>query len=97
MQEPVAPHHGWRFYAFGPFRLDPANRLLLRDGESLSLTGKVFDLLLYFVENADRLLTKDETSNVSGQTALSRRATWRGTFPRCASFFVKDPGITPIS
>jgi Tol biopolymer transport system component/DNA-binding winged helix-turn-helix (wHTH) protein len=60
MQEPVAPLHARRFYAFGPFRLDPANRLLLRDGQPLPLTGKVSDLLLYFVENSDRLLTKDE-------------------------------------
>jgi len=60
MPEPVAPLYGRRFYAFGPFRLDPANQVLLRDGESLPLTGKVFDLLLYFVEHSDRLLTKDE-------------------------------------
>ena len=60
MPEPVAPLYGRRFYAFGPFRLDPANQVLLRDGESLPLTGKVFDLLLYFVEHSDRLLAKDE-------------------------------------
>jgi DNA-binding winged helix-turn-helix (wHTH) protein len=60
MQDPVAPLHARRCYAFGPYRLDPANRLLLRDGESVPLTAKVFDLLLYFVENRDRLLTKDE-------------------------------------
>jgi Tol biopolymer transport system component/DNA-binding winged helix-turn-helix (wHTH) protein len=60
MQDPVAPLHGRRFYAFGPFRLDPANRLLIRDDQSLPLTAKVFDLLLYFVGNSDRLLTKDE-------------------------------------
>lgn len=60
MPEPVAPLHGRRFYVFGPFRLDPGNRLLLRDGQPVPLTAKVFDLLLHFVENRDRLLTKDE-------------------------------------
>jgi DNA-binding winged helix-turn-helix (wHTH) protein/TolB-like protein len=47
-------------YEFGPFRLDPAERLLTRDGQTVSLTPKAFDTLLYFVENQQRLLTKDE-------------------------------------
>jgi TolB-like protein/DNA-binding winged helix-turn-helix (wHTH) protein/Flp pilus assembly protein TadD len=47
-------------YQFGPFSLDPAERLISRDGEPLSLTPKVFDTLVYFVRNRGRLLTKDE-------------------------------------
>lgn len=47
-------------YEFGGFRLDPAERLLLRHGESVALTPKVFDTLLCLVENAGRLVTKDE-------------------------------------
>ena len=38
-------------YQFGPFRLDPAERLLLRDGQPVSLTPKAFDLLVYLVEH----------------------------------------------
>src|SRR5512145_355878 len=60
MHEPVVPLYGRRFYVFGTFRLDPLNRLLLRDGRPLPLTAKVYDVLLYFVENSERLLTKDE-------------------------------------
>jgi len=60
MHDLVAPLHGRRFYTFGPFRLDPANRLLLRDGQALPLTAKVFDVLLYFAENNGRLLKKEE-------------------------------------
>src|SRR5215813_687322 len=48
------------FYEFGPFRLDTAERLLLRDGEEVSLTPKVFDLLLVLVENGGHILEKDE-------------------------------------
>jgi DNA-binding winged helix-turn-helix (wHTH) protein len=33
-------------YQFGAFRLDPAERLLLRDGQAVSLTPKAFDLLV---------------------------------------------------
>jgi TolB-like protein/DNA-binding winged helix-turn-helix (wHTH) protein/Flp pilus assembly protein TadD len=48
------------FYEFGPFRLDTAERLLLRDGEEVLLTPKVFDLLLVLVENSGHILEKDE-------------------------------------
>jgi Tol biopolymer transport system component/DNA-binding winged helix-turn-helix (wHTH) protein len=48
------------FYEFGPFRLDAADRLLLRDGERVPLPPKVFDTLLIFVENSGHTLDKDE-------------------------------------
>jgi len=47
-------------YEFGPFRLDAAEHLLLRDGEAVPLTPKAFDLLLALVERHGRLLEKDE-------------------------------------
>lgn len=46
--------------AFGPFRLDPLNRLLLRDQKPLPLSPKAFDTLVYLVENSGRLVTRDE-------------------------------------
>ena len=50
-------------YEFGAFRLDPAERILLRQGEPVALTPKVFDTLVLLVENAGRLVTKDEFMN----------------------------------
>ena len=47
-------------YEFGPFRLDPAERLLLRNGQTVPLAPKAFDTLLLLVENSGHLLTKDE-------------------------------------
>jgi Tol biopolymer transport system component/DNA-binding winged helix-turn-helix (wHTH) protein len=47
-------------YEFGPFRLDSAERLLLRGGSSVSLTPKVFDTLLVLIENSGHLVEKDE-------------------------------------
>lgn len=47
-------------YQFGPFRLDPAERRLLRDGESVPLTPKCFDLLVVLVENSGHLLEKSD-------------------------------------
>jgi Tol biopolymer transport system component/DNA-binding winged helix-turn-helix (wHTH) protein len=48
------------FYEFGPFRLDPADRLLLRDGHHVPLTPKAFETLLILVENSGRVIDKDE-------------------------------------
>src|SRR5258707_1980983 len=51
---------GKHFYEFGPFRLDPTERLLLRNNQTVSLAPKAFDTLLLLVENSGHLLTKDE-------------------------------------
>jgi DNA-binding winged helix-turn-helix (wHTH) protein len=47
-------------YEFGPFRLDVRERLLQRDGVTISLTPKAFDLLLALVERHGRLVEKEE-------------------------------------
>ena len=47
-------------YEFGPFRLDPVKRRLLRDGEILSLTPKAFDTLLALVEQRGNTIEKDD-------------------------------------
>ncbi len=47
-------------YEFGPFRLDPAERLLTGDGQSVTLSPKAFDLLFTLVRNAGRMVEKDE-------------------------------------
>jgi DNA-binding winged helix-turn-helix (wHTH) protein len=47
-------------YEFGPFSLDPQERILWRDGKALAVTPKVFDTLLFLVRNQGRVLSKDE-------------------------------------
>src|SRR5688572_10167595 len=47
-------------YVFGPFRLEPAKRRLLRDGEPLPLTPKAFDTLLLLVQNRELVMEKEE-------------------------------------
>jgi len=46
---------GKHLYEFGPFRLDPAERSLLRDGKAVPLTPKAFELLVLLVENRGHL------------------------------------------
>ena len=50
-------------YAFGPFLLNPVNRLLLREGRRVSLTPKAFDTLLLLVEGRGDLLSKQQLMN----------------------------------
>ncbi len=61
-------------YEFGPFRLDAGERLLLRDGESVPLTPKAFDLLLALVEHHGRLLEKDELLKLVWPDAIVEEA-----------------------
>lgn len=57
-------------YEFGPFSLDPTERVIFRDGTPVPLTPKVFDTLVCLVRNRGRLLTKDELL----------KEVWPGTF-----------------
>jgi DNA-binding winged helix-turn-helix (wHTH) protein/tetratricopeptide (TPR) repeat protein len=45
---------------FGPFRLDAANHVLLRDGRPVPLKPKAFDTLLLLVENGGRVVSKQD-------------------------------------
>lgn len=50
-------------FAFGAFRLDPVRRSLTHAGANVALTARLFDLLLYLVENSTRLVERDELAN----------------------------------
>src|SRR5713101_9154614 len=58
------------FYEFGDFRIDSVERVLLRAGELVPLTPKVFDLLVLLVENNGHVIEKEELMN----------EIWPGTF-----------------
>ncbi|HWY15056.1 MAG TPA: winged helix-turn-helix domain-containing protein [Rhizomicrobium sp.] len=47
-------------YRFGPFLLDPAERLLTRDGTPVALTHRVFETLMVLVRNPGQMISKDE-------------------------------------
>ncbi len=48
-----------QLYEFGPFRLDAARRLVLRDDRPLQITPKLFETLLALVENSGRVVEKE--------------------------------------
>src|SRR5262245_9958346 len=49
-----------RVYEFDTFRLDPAERLLLRAGLRVQLPPKAFDALMLLIENSGRVVSKEE-------------------------------------
>jgi len=51
-----------RQFAFGPFRLFPAQQLLLEGESPVRLGGRAWDLLLALVEQAGRVVTKEALS-----------------------------------
>ena len=90
-------------FIFNGFRIDGNRRLLLDDEERpVSLTPKVFDLLLYLVQNRGKLLAKDqlmsavwpdtivEESNLTQNVSILRRAL--GDAKGDNAFIVTVPG-----
>ncbi len=57
-------------YEFGPFRVDPEERILLREGRSVHIPTKAFDTLLVLIRNSGRLIEKSALIN----------AVWANTF-----------------
>jgi DNA-binding winged helix-turn-helix (wHTH) protein/TolB-like protein/tetratricopeptide (TPR) repeat protein len=90
------------FYGFDSFRVDVKKRLLLRDGEALPLTPKVFDTLLALIQHGGEALEKEELiklvwpdsfveeGNLSSNISLLRKAL--GEHPRDHRYIVTIPG-----
>jgi len=47
-------------YEFGPFVMDPTHRVLTHEGSEVALSPTLFEALLYFVEHAGRVVSKEE-------------------------------------
>jgi Tol biopolymer transport system component/DNA-binding winged helix-turn-helix (wHTH) protein len=79
-----------QIYDFGVFRLDPDERLLLRNGQPVPLTPKAFDLLVYLVQRQGKLVqkfalmaalwpdTSVEEANLAFQISALRKALGEG-------------------
>jgi eukaryotic-like serine/threonine-protein kinase len=59
-----------QFYEFGPYRIDPDHRQLLREMKPVPLQPKAFDILLVLVRNSEKVVPKDDLM----------KAVWPGTF-----------------
>jgi DNA-binding winged helix-turn-helix (wHTH) protein len=71
-----------RFYYFANFHLDTTERGLWRADKLIALKPKQFDLLLYFIENAGRVIKRDElldavwTDTYIEENTLTRNISW---------------------
>ncbi|MEO8483859.1 MAG: winged helix-turn-helix domain-containing protein [Acidobacteriota bacterium] len=90
----MAPHEfdsGDRRWQFGTYLLDPAKRLLLKDGKPLSLTPRSLDVLCYLVEHHERVVLKDELlTALWGDVVVEE-----GTLVRHVSFLRKSMQLSP--
>jgi DNA-binding winged helix-turn-helix (wHTH) protein/alpha-beta hydrolase superfamily lysophospholipase len=59
----MTPERASVAYEFGPFRLEPGEHRLLRQGRSIPLTGKAFDMLCALVELHGTLVPKRDLMN----------------------------------
>ena len=77
-------------YEFGPYRLDPDRKLLLRNGDLVAVTSKALEILLVLVEHSEQVVTKDELmkevwpnsfveeANLTQQISMVRKALGEG-------------------
>src|SRR5262245_44511073 len=89
--KPSTSRQSKQLYEFGPFRLDPAEARLLRDGEPVPLTPKAFEVLLFLVQNSGQLVDKEklmervwadsfvEENNVKVTVSMLRKVLEEGT------------------
>ena len=89
-------------YRFGPFRVDPDKKLLLRDGETVAITPKAIETLVILLRNAGELVSREqmieelwpdsfvEEANLSQNIFMLRKAL--GDTPEDRRYIVTLPG-----
>lgn len=85
----------------GALRIDPSGRNVFVDGVRTDLTAKEYDLLLYFVENRNIVLTRDKILNAVWGYAYEggdRTVDWqvkllRGKLGGCRGYIVTIRGV----
>src|SRR6516225_4595914 len=89
-------------YEFGPFRVDSEKEILQRDGKSIPLQPKTFQILLVLIRHNQEVVTKDdlmravwpdtfvEESNLSRNIFMLRKAL--GESPQDHCYIVTVPG-----
>jgi len=90
------------FYEFGPYRIDPEERLLFRDRQPVPLPPKAFETLQILVNRSERVVSKDdlmkslwpntfvEEANLSQNIFVLRKAL--GETAQDARYIVTVPG-----
>jgi DNA-binding winged helix-turn-helix (wHTH) protein/Tfp pilus assembly protein PilF len=62
------------FYEFGPYRLDPYQRILLKDGKSVPLDPQSFEVLHVLVQHPGQIIRRSDLINAAWEVPVDDRA-----------------------
>lgn len=79
-------HESKQVFSFAGFELDTAHRSLRREGKPVALHAKAFDLLAFLVENAGKVVSRDEILDV----------VWAGQFVEESNLTVQISALRKI-
>jgi len=83
-----------RTIRFGDVEIEPERRIITRGGKEVKLTRCEYNLLLYFVQNCDRALTRDAILNsVWGYETYPNTRTVDAHVVKLRSKFEPDPAV----
>ena len=82
-------------YAFGAFLLDERERRLTRDGQVVHLQPKSFEVLLYLVERAGHLVTKNDILDSVWRDAVVTESSLTVCI-RQVRIALDDPAASPL-
>jgi DNA-binding winged helix-turn-helix (wHTH) protein len=71
-------------FAFGSFRLLPAQRMLLEEGKPLRLASRALDILVTLIESAGETIRKDQLIVRTWQTARRTERLCAAIYRRCS-------------
>lgn len=80
-------------FQFGAFQIDIEARTVRREEEAVALNRRAFDVLLYFIQNPGRILTRDEllknvwSDSFVDENSLAQSACQERRFDRPAEAF----------
>jgi DNA-binding response OmpR family regulator len=85
-------HEGMKIIRFGSVEIDVERRLISRKGKDVKITPAEYNLLLFFVQNADRVLSRDLILNsVWGYEYYPNTRTVDAHVVRLRQKFEEDP------
>src|SRR6266403_111884 len=83
-------------YRFGSYLLDRRKRALSQDGSPIALTPKAFDVLLFLVQNPNRLITKEELFKAVSATQTPVEGTRRNRDESPQTAFLKVSELAKV-
>src|SRR5713101_2885455 len=87
-------------FAFGSFRLIPAQRMLLEDGKPLRLGSRALDILVTLIESAGETIRKDQLISRTWPATVVDEGRCGFMSPPCArrwGMAARERGISPTS